>query len=130
MVSDMLKNRLVIILGLCNVIFLLVAFSSCNNALKYRAVRDKEAALRLEAEEKINVTERDKTTAEDKATKISQDLEKERSGRQAAEGALMQEKMINDSLRKELEKLTKLKDALEEDLKQALVTGKVEKSKK
>jgi hypothetical protein len=42
----------------------------------------------------------------------------------------VQEQLVNQSLKEELQKVSKLKEALEEDLKEALVTGKSAKAKK
>jgi hypothetical protein len=43
---------------------------------------------------------------------------------------LVQEQLVNTSLKNEIVKISRLKDALEEDLKNALVAGKTDKNRK
>ena len=49
---------------------------------------------------------------------------------EATKKSLVQEQLISSSLKTELEKISKLKEALEEDLKEALVKGRSAVSEK
>ncbi|MFH0738513.1 MAG: hypothetical protein V2A59_01460 [Candidatus Omnitrophota bacterium] len=127
--EESLKNRAILILGILTVIFFIGTLSSCNSSLRNKSARDKEMAARLELEEKMSKSSQDKTTIEKQLAVISQQLEEEKTGHQASKKALLQEQLVNQSLKEELQKVTKLKEALEEDLKEALVTNKSAKSK-
>jgi protein subunit release factor A len=67
--------------------------------------------------------------AQQKASEFKKELQETKVGLEVAKKALLQEQLASQSLKEELEKVTKLKETLEEDLKEALV-GKSEKSKR
>ncbi|MBM3255404.1 MAG: hypothetical protein FJZ08_03810 [Candidatus Omnitrophica bacterium] len=127
--EESLKNRVILILGILTVIFFIGTLSSCNSSLRNKSARDKEMAARLELEERMSKSSQDKASVEKQLAAATQQLEEEKAGRQASEKALLQEQLVNQSLREELQKVTKFKEALEEDLKEALVTNKSVKSK-
>lgn len=124
------KGRLVLILGITNLIFILFWLGSCNIERKVMAARDKEMNIRLEAEQKLDEFTKQKTALEDKISKVEQELAQEKAELQANKKTLAQEQMISNSLKSELEKISRLKEALEEDLKEALVKGKFSASEK
>jgi hypothetical protein len=123
-VEENFKGRLILGLGILNLIFILLWVSSCNNENKFKAARDKEMNTRLESEQKLGEFEKIKTGIEEKANKLQQDLEEEKAALEATKKSLVQEQLISKSLKSELEKISRLKEALEEDLKEALVKGK------
>lgn len=127
---DVLKNRLAVILGILNVILLLVAVNSCSQYKKSIDVKGKAEVKSWEWEEKFNKVSGDKLLLEDAMKKFSQEMAQSKADVESAQKALLQEQLINKSLKGELEKLSKLKDALEQDLKNALVSGKSERPKK
>jgi len=127
---DLLKNRLVVILGILNVILLLVAVNSCSQSRMSIDVKRKEELKRYDAEKELNRLSGDKLKIEDSMKKLSGDMEQAKADLESAQKALLQEQLVNRSLKGELEKLSKLKDALEHDLKNSLVSGKSEKPKK
>ena len=124
------KGRLVLILGISNLIFILFWLGSCNVERKVMAARDKEMNIRLEAEQKLDEFTKQKTGLDDKISKVEQELAQEKAELQANKKTLAQEQMISNSLKSELEKISRLKEALEEDLKEALVKGKFSASEK
>ena len=124
------KGRLVLILGISNLIFLLFWLGSCNVERKVKTARDKEMNIRLESEQKLDEFTKQKTGLEDKISKVEQELAQEKAELQANKKTLAQEQMISNSLKSELEKISRLKEALEEDLKEALVKGKFSASEK
>lgn len=124
------KGRLVLILGITNLIFILFWLGSCNIERKVMAARDKEMNIRLEAEQKLDEFTKQKTGLDDKISKVEQELAQEKAELQANKKTLAQEQMISNSLKSELEKISRLKEALEEDLKEALVKGKFSASEK
>lgn len=123
------KNKLIIILGISVVLFFVLFIGSCGNSAKLKKAHDKEMASRLDVEEKMSKFTQEKTVLEKKLAGVSQSLEEEKADSQATKKALLQEQLVNQSLKDELQKVTKLKEALEEDLKEALANSKP-KSKK
>ena len=128
--EEKLKGRLILILGILNVIFLLLWVSSCNDVRKFKGLKDSEMNQRLEAEEKVNDFTKQKTILEEKISKTEKALAEQRDVLESTQKSLSQEQMIANSLKAELEKINKLKEQLEEDLKTALTKGKFAASDK
>jgi len=128
--EDAIKTRIILILSILTLILFIGTISSCSNAYRQKAARDKEMATRLDLEERMSRFTQDKATLTDKMNAREQELEEEKAAHQATKKALVQEQLVNQSLKEELQKVTKLKDALEEDLKEALVASKTLKTKK
>ncbi len=131
--EDNLKGRLILVLGILSLIFLLLWVSSCNDVRKFKDARDKEMNTRLESEQKLVEFDKLKSGLEDKIKKVQQELAQDKASLEATRKSLVQEQLISGSLKSELEKISRLKEALEEDLKEALVKGKsssLEKTKK
>ncbi len=128
--EESLRSRLVLILAIFTILFFLVAIGSCSNAHRYKLVRDKEMTSRLEVEEKMNKMLQEKASLEEKLKKQEKEFEEVRAAFEAVKKTLVQEELINQSLREELAKVVKLKEAIEEDFKDALVKSKQEKPKK
>ena len=128
--EEAMKNRLILILGILSIILFIGTLGSCNNALRQKAARDREMAIRLDLEEKMNKFSQEKKVIEAKLKALENELEEEKATLGVTKKAMLQEQLINQSLKEELSKVTKLKEVLEEDLKEALVHAKSEKSKK
>lgn len=120
--EENLKNRVILILALLSLILFMVTMASCGSLFKYKKAKEKETAARFDLEEKVNKFTQDKALSEGRLSGLSEELKKEKA-------ALQQERLINQSLKEELDKVTKLKEKLEEDLKEALVAVKSAKSK-
>jgi uncharacterized membrane protein YhiD involved in acid resistance len=127
---DALKNRIVIVLGVLNVVFLLIAVNSCSQCKKCIDVKRKEEIMRYDAERELNRVSNDKAAFEEKMLKAEAALTQASGAAESAQKAFAQEQLVNKSLKAEIAKLSRLKDALEQDLKNALGSGKSEKSKK
>lgn len=128
--EDSLKDRLIIILAILSAIFFLGTLKSCDSARRERLARDKEMARRMELEEKASGFAQDKTVVDNELKNVTSALEEEKAAHQATKKALLQEQLVNQSLKEELQKLIKLKEALEEDLKDALVESRKSRVKK
>lgn len=131
--EENLKGRLVLILGILSVIFLLLWISSCNDVRKFRSAKDKEMNLRLDSEQKRDEYMKQKASLEEKIVRVESALDEEKATLESTKKALSQEQMVSNSLKSELEKINKLKEQLENDLKNALVKNKAavpEKPKK
>lgn len=121
--EESLKNRFILILAILAVIFFMGTIRSCGTVKKLKTTLielDKEKAISWDTEQKINELKKEKTTLE-------KQLEETKAAQEVAQKALLQEQLVNQSLKEELDKVTKLKDKLEEDLKEALVTSKSKK---
>ncbi|MBU1727584.1 MAG: hypothetical protein KJ880_08150 [Candidatus Omnitrophica bacterium] len=122
MLEDSVKNRIILILSILTVILFVSSLSSCINAKQSRGNRQEEIAKRLDAEEKLSKFTRERANLE-------KQLQEEKTAHQASKKALVQEQLMTQNLKEELQKVNKLKDTLEENLKEALVTAQPTKSK-
>jgi hypothetical protein len=127
---EVLKNRIVIILGVLNVIFLLIAINSCSQSKRCISVKRSEEIKRYDAEQELNKIAAERSAIEAKLQKTESVLVEEKAAVESTQKTLLQEQLISKALKAELEKMRKLNDALEQDLKNALVSGKTEKPKK
>ncbi|MFH1191529.1 MAG: hypothetical protein V1670_04970 [Candidatus Omnitrophota bacterium] len=122
--NEALKNRIVIILAVFLVIFFFGTLSSCNSAMRQRAARDKEMSARLALEERTSKYVQEKAALEEKVKVKDSQVQELRVALEATSNALVQDQLVNQSLKEELQKVIKLKEALEEQLMQILVDGK------
>jgi hypothetical protein len=123
--DEALKNRIVIFLAILSAVFFFGMFSSCNSAIHQKAARDKEMAARLALEERTSKYAQEKSALEEKAKARENEVAELKASLEAVKKALVQDQLINQSLKEELQKVTKFKETLEEDLKQqALENGK------
>lgn len=128
--EESFKNRIIIIFAILTVIFFIGAVSSCSDAKRQKLARDREMATRLDLEEKMSKFGQEKAAIEKNVEALSEKLTEEEAEHEITKKALLDEQLVNESLQKEVLKVTKLKEKLEEDLKEALVTGKSETTKK
>ncbi len=122
--EDNIKNKIIVILALLTGIFLVVSFGSCNNSRKQKFSRDKEMAMRLDLEEKLSKLSQGKNNLEQELKVVSKSFEEEKITHDSTKKALSQEHLVSQKLKEELDKVIKLKEILEEDLKEALVVNK------
>lgn len=117
--EESIKNRVILILGILAIIFFMSTIRSCNaeRVLKItKADLDREKAANWDSEQKTNELKKEKGILE-------KELIEAKAAYEAGRKALVQEQLINQSLKEELQKVTKLKDMLEEDLKEALAAA-------
>lgn len=125
--EESLKNRIILILSILSAILFIGLISSCNNTYRQKLARDKEMSSRLDMEEKMGKFSQEKTVSEEQLKAAEKELDEERLSHQATSKALVQEQLVNQSLREELAKVTKLKEAIEENLKESLTGQKKSK---
>ena len=123
-----LKNKLTVILASLLVLFFVGTIFSCMRASRLDSVRGKEMAGRLDAEEKLDKLTHEKAGLEEKLNKATRELAEANTALATAKKVLLQEQLVNESLKDELQKVNKSKVALEEQLK--AVTATDMKSKK
>jgi len=128
--EESLKNRVIMVLAILALIFFIGMIKSCSDSGRYKINGNNEMRTRIDCEEKLNNFSKEKAAMENKVNAAMQAQEEERAQLTATKKALLQEQLVSQSLKEEIEKITKLKEALEEDLKEALVKVKAEKTKK
>ncbi len=122
--DEAMRERLILILGVLTAMLFISTVSSCGSAYKNKLAQNKEAIKRMDLEEKFSKLSEVKAKQDEKLAALQKEVDEEKAGHQTTRKALVQEQLVNDSLKEELAKTTKLKEALEEDLKQALVQSK------
>ncbi|MDD5561093.1 MAG: hypothetical protein PHT50_03055 [Candidatus Omnitrophica bacterium] len=108
--EDVLKDRILIILAILSCVFLFGTLSSCNNAMRQKAGRDKEMAARLQMEEKMNRFSQERSVLEEKVKAKEKEAEEAKAALEETKRILAQEQMANQGLKDELQKAAKLKE--------------------
>jgi len=123
--EENIKNRIILILAILSIIFLMGTIRSCSTAKRLKTTLielDKEKAVSWDSEQKMNDLKKEKVA-------LAKEVEDAKTENENTKKALMQEQLVSQSLKEELQKVTELKKTLEDDLKDALVKEKT-KSKK
>jgi len=118
--EENIKNRVILILAILTIIFLMGVIRSCDTAKKLKMTLielDKEKAVSWDSEQKMNELKKEKAA-------LANELEDTKAENEATKKSLLQEQLVSQSLKDELQKVTKLKETLEGDLKDALVKEK------
>jgi chromosome segregation ATPase len=111
--DDQLKDKVLIASIVLAAVCLVLAISSGISASKNKTGLQKEMTQRIETEEKLN-------GVSSRITSLESDLKKAQDELAQTKTALNQEQLASQALKSELEKLTRLKEQLEKDLKEAL----------
>ncbi|MCK9594504.1 MAG: hypothetical protein PHH68_04080 [Candidatus Omnitrophica bacterium] len=114
-----MKNRIVFVLIAVNVLFLAGMVHSYSKSRRTKIARDKEMFIRFDAQEKAYSLQKENSALENKLKKAEDALKSAKTGFDSVQKSLEQERKINQDLRAGIEKLTGLKDSLEEQLKDA-----------
>lgn len=118
------KNKTVIILAAVVLLFFVFNIGSCVNAYNQNSARKKEMFQRLDLEEKMAAAVKENAGAAEKIKDLQKQLDQAAGDLEEMKKSLTQEQLINASLKDDLGKLTKSKDALEEELKKAAASAK------
>ena len=122
--KEMLKIKPVVILAVSTVILFVLNIGSCVNSYSQNVARKKEMAARLDFEEKMTKANQEKSAALEKVRARDKELDDEKAAFQAAKKALAQEQLVGQNLKDELQRVNKLNEALEGNLKEALAINK------
>ena len=109
-----MKNKLVIIATVLAIACLVIVILSGRTVDKTRKELDQERYNRMVAEEKLE-------KVNTKIKSMESELTNSQNQTQGLQTFIEKEKVANDNLRTELEKVTRLKEVLEKELKNALV---------
>lgn len=116
-----IKDRIILILIVLMIIFFVSTVSSCLEVAKLKKTINQEMTVRMESEESALNLSRENADLKQKIAQLNTDLDQEKAAHKVTRDTLNQELLVSQSLREEIEKLTKLKEKLEENLKEALV---------
>jgi len=122
--EGVIKNRIIAILAIIGIIFFLLWLAASSTASKQKANADSKAALSMELEEKNVKLEKEKAGLAEELKNAQAQSAEEKTSHEATKKTLSQEQVAEQALKVELERLTRLKEALEKDLKEALTGQK------
>ena len=122
--EESLKNRIILILGIFSLMCVVVAVASCNNSMQQDAKRKTEILKRMTAEESLSNLSRDKDLSQKKIEALTKEASTAKAELETLKKSFTQEQLVSQSLKEDVLKLTKLKEKLESDLKEALIAAR------
>jgi len=125
--KGLLKDKNVAILLVLSVCLFVFNVGSCINLSNQDSLRKEEMAQRLSVEEKLMKLSQEKVFLSEQLKAKEKELEEERAAFQITKKALLQEQLVCQTLKDELQKVTKLKEELETGLKKTLKNSKKDK---
>ncbi len=102
--STMQKNNLTGVLLIVCAALIFFNIQSCSSSMRQKKAREKEMAVRLDAEEKLVKFTQEKQGLEDRFKAKEQELADEKAAHQVTKKALLQEQLVNQGLKEELAK--------------------------
>lgn len=118
--EDIAKNRVIAILGILVIIFLLLFLGANGNLSRQKNYASERAARVMDLEDKIVQVEKEKSALSEELKNVQTQLGEEKAAHEATKKTLSQEQVAESALKVELERITRLKETLEKDLKAAL----------
>lgn len=118
--EDIVKNRVIAILGILAVIFLLLFLGARSDLSRQKNFADERAARVMDLEDKIVKLEKEKSALTEDLKNTQAQLTAEKDAHEVDKKTLSQEQVAEQALKVELERITRLKETLEKDLKDAL----------
>lgn len=122
--KEIFKEKPVVVLAVLSLVLFIFNIGSCASSYSQNSARRKEMAQRMEIEERFVKTNQEKAALLENLKAKDKEFEEDKAACQATKKALAQEQLIGQNLRDELQKVTKLKEALEDNLKEALAANK------
>ncbi len=107
------KDKIIVGLAAVTLLLFILNIGSCINAYNQNALRKKEMLQRMDLEEKSGRVIQERTGLAQELEAKNKELAEEKANFEAAKKRLIQEQLVSESLKSELEKVTKLKEALE-----------------
>jgi ATP-dependent Lon protease len=100
-----MRNRIILILAILSAVLFISTLSSCRNLIRQKTIRDKEMALRLDLEEKMNKFSQERFALLESLKAKEKELEEEKDNHERTKKALAQEQLVNMGLREEIQKV-------------------------
>ncbi len=116
-----IRGKFFPILVLLTLVFLITTIKSCGSIQKQKNMKDKEMFARLEVEEKLQDVRKGwdlQLMAKDK------ELQDEKASHEATKKLLDQERLVSKDLKEGLDKIIKIKEGLEGEIKDVSVNSK------
>lgn len=124
--EDDIRGKLFPIMVLLTLVFLVTTVRSCGTIQKQKSLKEKEMSAKLDAEEELSEIKKSRDV---QILVKDKELQDEKNSHEATRRILDQERLVNKELRSELDKITKVKEVLEEELKDVLVSSKSKNKK-
>lgn len=121
MVEEEVKNRIILIVGILCLILFFWAIGTSSELSKQKKNLQNEIRKRLGFEEQNTIFLEERPVLEEQIKQLNSQLEQEKEEHAKTKKAFSGEQLANESIKEELEKVTRLKEALEDDLKEALI---------
>jgi hypothetical protein len=99
------RNNLTVLLLIACAVLVIFNIQSCAAGMRQKKAREKEMAVRLDAEEKLAAFSGEKQAFEEKLKAKEQELIDEKTAHQATKKSLLQEQLVNQGLKEELARL-------------------------
>ena len=115
---EIFKDKKILTLVILVFVFFIIAVGSCSQSRRQKTIIKQEISKRMDLEVQIANFQNQEKGLKDNLLTSQQELNQIKQELEVTKKALSQEKLINSSLKKELDKVSKLKEALEEDFKQ------------
>lgn len=128
--GDNFKERSFPILMALTFIFFITTINSCSGLQKIKSLKKQEENKRLDAEEEASNLMRESTLWQEKMKAKDKEVELERSNHQKTKEALLEAQAAAQAAKDELAKINKVKEALEEELKDVLITSRPKRAKR
>lgn len=129
MIEDAVKNRLILIVSTLCLIFFFWAIGAHSEIAKYKKNMQDEIRKRIEMEEQNTNFLKEKSSLGENIKQLTTQIEVEKAAHETTKKTLIEEQITNDKLKEETEKITRLKEAIEEDLKEALMKASQKQKK-
>ncbi|MDD4909800.1 MAG: hypothetical protein PHR44_03875 [Candidatus Omnitrophica bacterium] len=123
MMEERTKNRVILTLGIIAVFLFIFMLSTCNSSRAQRNIAQREMADRIQLEESMDKLMKEKAALEEELLAREEALTKEKNAHGKTMDELSGLRASYEKIGLELEKTVRLKEALENDLKDALMNS-------
>lgn len=113
--DDGVKGRVILILSILAAVFLVLWLGTGRDLSRQKKFATDKAALSMELEEKNAKLEKEKAALKEELRIVQAELAEEKSIHEATRKTLSQEQVAEQALKVELERVTRLNEALEKD---------------
>jgi peptidoglycan hydrolase CwlO-like protein len=105
--EGLIKNKVFLFSVIVNFSLLVFAITSCSETQRQKNLLAKEMYVRLVAEEKLNNATQEKQGVEASIESLHKQLDEERESHALTKKALLQEQLVSQGLKEELNKVSK-----------------------
>jgi chromosome segregation ATPase len=117
--EEIVKNRIMALLGILAVIFFLLFLGARGSLTRHKNDAAAKSALVFDLENNVVTLGKEKSSLSEDLKRVQTQLAQEQAAHTATKEKLSQELVAQQALKVELERVTRLKETLEKDLKDA-----------